>query len=163
VLLLMLPAAAHAKTGGAVSPETVGQIIAALVTVLGGGSGLLWYRRHQHGAEGREELSARARVAIARDNDEKEMRARIDRYTAQMEALREELGELRSAFGVLGAEHGALQRRVEGVADALQQQQQRAERRQDHGQMLAAVASLEHQLRLALEDIARRGGDHRAR
>lgn len=155
--LLLLPAVAHAKTG--MSGETIGQIAVALLTVVGGSGGLVWYRRHQQGTEGREQLSTRAQVAIARDNDEKVLRERIDAYRAQVESLREELQSTTLQAQVAVEQVGRLR-------EELKAHQHRVERREDHAAMLAAVNEsnerLARQLELALADIARRAGDHRA-
>lgn len=156
--LLLLPAVAHAKTGG-MSGETIGQIAVALLTIAGGSGGLVWYRRHQQGTEGREQLSTRAQVAIARDNDEKALRERIDAYRAEVASLREELQSTTLQAQISVEQIGLLREEV-------RTHQQRAERREDHAAMLAAVNKsnerLSRQLELALADIARRAGDHRA-
>lgn len=158
--LLLIPAVAHAKTG--MSGETIGQIVVAIITVAGGG-GLL-YRRHTHqqGAEGREELSTRAQVAIARDNDEKVLRERIEGYQSEVAGLRGDLlaAAERAASAELKAQ--AAVDEVGRLRELLQHHQHRADRREDQAAMLAAVEQLQHQLALALADIARRAGDHRA-
>lgn len=155
--LLLLPAVAHAKTG--MSGETIGQIAVALLTIVGGSGGLVWYRRHQQGAEGREQLSTRAQVAIARDNDEKALRERIEGYRAEVAGLREELQSTTLQARISVEQIGRLR-------EELKAHQHRVERREDHAAMLAAVNEsnerLARQLELALADIARRAGDHRA-
>ena len=155
--LLLLPAVAHAKTG--MSGETIGQIAVALLTIVGGSGGLVWYRRHQQGAEGREQLSTRAQVAIARDNNEKILREQIDAYRAEVASLREEL-----QGSTLQARASVEQ--ISLLREEVLAHQQRAERRKELAAMLAAVnrsnERLARQLELALADIARRAGDYRA-
>lgn len=163
VLLLMLPAAAHAKGLGGMSGETIGQIVVAIVTVVGGSGGLMYYRRHQQGAEGREDLSTRAKVAIARDNDEKALRERIASYRDEVAGLKEraESAELKAQAAVEASRE--LRAELRALRDRLDRQQGRADRQEDIAAMQRAVDGLAHQLGLALDDIARRAGDHRVR
>lgn len=166
MLLLALPAVAHAKGAAAGTDwNAVAQMILAVSTIVGGGGGSLWMmrRRRQHtvGVEGREQLTARARVAVARDADEEAFRARISEYQTEVEALRR---AQRDAAASQQAREAALRAELNSqIAELRADVSQRlaaVQGQHNHAQLLSTLQGVDRSLSAALGDIQRRAGDH---
>ena len=94
MLYLVAIAAAHAGPPGAsADPQLIASIVAAVVTTLSGGGGLWWLRRNRVAGEGRDDQSARAKAAIARDNADQVMREVTAGYREDLAGLLAQLAE----------------------------------------------------------------------
>ena len=168
MLFLLALAEAHAgPTGPAADPQLIASIVAAVVTTLSGGGGLWWLRRNRAAGEGRDDQSARAKAAIARDNADQVMREVTAGYRDDLAGILSQLAEVktdaatnRAAIANVRDELKRIDRGLDGLRSELQQAI-RDERAGNQGAaMVAAANALSDRLSAVMRDIERRGGDH---
>lgn len=171
MLLLVAIAVAYAgPSGPAADPQLIASIVAAVVTTLSGGGGLWWLRRNKAAGEGRDDQSARAKAAIARDNADQVMREVTAGYRDDMASLVAQLAEVRTdaatnraAVSVVRDELKRIDSSLTGLRTELQQAIRDERAGAQGAAMIAAANALSDRLTAAMRDIERRGGDHVSR
>ena len=168
MLYLVAIAAAHAGPPGAsADPQLIASIVAAVVTTLSGGGGLWWLRRNRVAGEGRDDQSARAKAAIARDNADQVMREVTAGYREDLAGILAQLAEVKTDAATNRAALENVRdelRRIDRGLDALRSELQQAIRDERAGAqgaaMVQAANALSDRLTAVMRDIERRGGDH---
>ena len=135
-----------------------------------GGGGLWWLRRNKAAGEGRDDQSARAKAAIARDNADQVMREVTAGYRDDMASLVAQLAEVRTdaatnraAVSVVRDELKRIDSSLTGLRSELQQAIRDERAGAQGAAMIAAANALSDRLTAAMRDIERRGGDHVSR
>ena len=166
-LLLAIAIAHAAPPGAAADPQLIASIVAAVVTTLSGGGGLWWLRRNRAAGDGRDDQSARAKAAIARDNADQVMREVTAGYrddlanvAAQLAEVRTEAATNRAALASLRDELKRLDRGLDTLRGELQQAIRDGRAGAQSAAMISAVNALSDRLAAVMRDIERRGGDH---
>ena len=163
MIWLLLLAEAHAGPGGSADPQLIASIVAAVVTALSGGGGLWWLRKSRVADEGRDDQSARAKAAIARDNADQVMRAVTDGYRDDLKGILAQIAEIKTTGATNEAACANIRdelRRIDRALVELRDELKQTIRDERGATQLAATSALYDRLGFVLEDIKRRGGDY---
>jgi DNA anti-recombination protein RmuC len=157
-MVLAMPSTAWAGNKVQMDPNTLGALLAAVLTSLGGGG---WYLQRMNSSKaGRDDLSAKTRAAIARDNADQVLREKIADYTAGLEGLRNDVQQLQQLCT------RAIQTAETVREDLRQHKDDTAARFRDVTQqhqldrLLQPLADLEYKLTRAIELTERKGGGY---
>jgi len=167
MLYMLWIADAYAGPGSSADPQLVASIVAAVITAMSGGGGLWYLRRNRQAGECRDDQSARARAAIARDNADEAMRAIVTGYREEIAKAVQDIAEVKTEAATNRAATENIRddlRRLDRELGTLRSDLQQAIRDERAGAqgaaLLTAANSLNERLTAVMRDIERRGGDH---
>lgn len=172
LLSLVFPSTAWATQKMQIDPNTLGALLAALLTTLGGGG--YYLKRQRDGTAGRDELSIKTKAAIARDNADQVLREKIGDYRDSLASLRSDVHQLQmvatqalqtaqQATQAANAATIASQTLAEEIrhirADVDRRFSESAQANQME-RLLGPLADLERKLSRAIEITERKGGGY---
>jgi hypothetical protein len=158
IAILLFPSNAWATQKLQLDPNTLGAILAALLTTLGGGG--YYLKRHRDVKDGRDDLSTKTKIAIARDNAEQVIREKVRDYHDEVANLRRDLMQLQQVATT------ALQASQSALAEVKELRQEMDQRFRDNSQsqqlerLLGPLSDLESKLSRAIEITERKGGGY---
>lgn len=158
MLFLLAIAEAHAGPAGSTDPQLIASIVAAVVTTLSGGGGLWWLRRNRVAGELRDDQSARARAAIARDNADQVLREVTANYRDELATVKTDCATNRAAIANIRDEIKRLDRNLDALRAELQQAIRDERAGAQGAEMVRATLALSDKLTAVMRDIERRGG-----
>lgn len=158
IALLLFPSDAWATQKLNIDPNTLGAILAALLTTLGGGG--YYLKRHRDVKDGRDDLSTKTKIAIARDNAEQVIREKVRDYHDEVSNLRRDVIQMQQMVA------NAIKASQAAVEDVKALRQEMDQRFRDNSQaqqlerLLGPLSDLETKLTRAIEITERKGGGY---
>ena len=149
IALLLFPSNAWATQKLNIDPNTLGAILAALLTTLGGDV-----------KDGRDDLSTKTKIAIARDNAEQVIREKVRDYHDEVSNLRRDVIQMQQLVA------NAIKASQAAVEDVKTLRQEMDQRFRDNSQaqqlerLLGPLSDLETKLTRAIEITERKGGGY---
>ncbi len=158
IALLLFPSNAWATQRLNIDPNTLGAILAALLTTLGGGG--YYLKRHRDVKDGRDDLSTQTKNAIDRANAEQVIRETVRDYHDEVSNLRRDVIQMQQLVA------NAIKASQAAVEDVKTLRQEMDQRFRDNSQaqqierLLGPLLDLETKLTRAIEITERKGGGY---
>jgi hypothetical protein len=158
IALLLFPSNAWATQKLNLDPNTLGAILAALLTTLGGGG--YYLKRNRDVKDSRDDLSTKTKIAIARDNAEQVIREKVRDYHDEVSNLRRDVIQMQQLVA------NAIKASQAAVEDVKALRQEMDQRFRDNSQaqqlerLLGPLSDLEAKLTRAIEITERKGGGY---
>lgn len=156
--LLLMPSTALANQKMNLDPNTLGALLAALLTTLGGGGYVL--QRHRSGRDSREDLSTKTKVAIARDNAEQVIREKIRDYHDEVADLRQSMITIQANANTARQTAAQALNEVRELRSEMDRRFREQTQASQLERLLGPLADLEHKLSRAIEITERKGGGY---
>jgi len=158
LILLAMPSTAMAQSKMQMDPNTLGALLAALLTTLGGGG---WYlQRQTNSKSGRDELSVKTKAAIARDNADRILREKIHEYNDGQASMRNDLQQMQLLVTRAIQTAETAREEVRALRDETSTRFREASQANQLERLLQPLTDLETKLTRAIEMTERKGGKY---